>query len=186
LNVNLYHFLPLILALNLVIGSAYNPSYSQEPVKLYSNGSLGLTLEYPPDWSINDNSSSYNSTSEFQIFFVPDGGSNTNTLIDFSIMGIGNYSLDNYSKFSQGLYENNTDIQDMKANISSNKLGNIDSPTLNMTYTVIDEASARQYVQEISTISNQTLYAVTLVAPENDVTEYLPSLLAITSSIRIS
>jgi hypothetical protein len=101
-------------------------------------------------------------------------------------MGIGNYSLDNYSKFSQGLYENNNDIQDMKANISSNKLGNIDSPTLNMTYTVIDEASARQYVQEISTISNQTLYTVTLVAPEDDLEEYLPSLLAIMSSIRIS
>lgn len=149
----------------------YDAVSSQSSVNLFTNKDLGLTLEYPSDWMLNEQLSNYDKAFSSQLFFVPEEKTNEETFISFSVLGVGNYTLDEYSAFSNDLQMNNRNVEDIANGITSNNLGNIDTPTLNLTYIAEDELRNKFYIQEISAISKKTLFTVTLITPEETATQ---------------
>lgn len=159
----LYSFTFILLILLGLTGNLVN---GQSSVKLFTNSDLGLTLEYPIDWIATDQKDSYENEFALQIFFSPEDDPDNNTLISFSALNVGNYTLSEYTAFSYQHIIDDLNNENVISNNQSSKFGNLDTAVLNISYIGHDEIDNKLFVQEISTINNQTMYSATLVSPE--------------------
>jgi eukaryotic-like serine/threonine-protein kinase len=183
-------FLALTIQLSIVIVGFSQSTYAQvdEAFKTYENPKFGLTLTYPPNWTVvelrNDPVKASNN-SIVAIFKSPSQGPNDKYLenVVVNIQGPRSKSLETYTENSLKGFNNMSDTIKITKS-SKDTLSGLPAHQLQYSSTGIP-GLILQKMQVFTVVNNNTAYVVTYGAEVQEYSKNLQNIEKMISSIKI-
>ncbi len=185
-------FLALTIQLSIVIFGLSQSTHAQvdEAFKTYENPKFGLTLTYPPNWTVDDLRNDPVKPSNNSIVAIiksPSQGNNDkyleNVIINVQGPSSDIASLETYAENSLKAFNNMSDTIKITKS-SKDTLSGLPAHQLQYTSTGIPGLTL-QKMQEFTVINNNTAYVVTYGAEVPEYTKNLQNVEKLIDSIKI-
>ena len=185
-------YLALTIQLSIMVAGLSNSTYAQvdEAFKTYENQKFGLTVSYPPTWSVDElrkDPAVPSNNSIIAIFKSPSQGQNDkyleNVIVNIQGPRSNIKSLEIYTENSLKAFNNMSDTIKITKSIKDT-LSGFPAHQLQYTSTGIPGLTL-QKMQEFTVVNNNTAYVVTFGAEVPEYTKNLQNVEKLIDSIKI-
>jgi eukaryotic-like serine/threonine-protein kinase len=158
--------------------------------KLYENITYGIKIEYPSNWTIEEEGDEDSDNVIDVVSFFAPVRNNSETVTPSLYITIDNpplnliENLNEYLRTTINDYNDSQDFQVIESNTNSSTLGGY--PAYKLVYTDVDEDNINYKDMEIGTIIGDKVYLVTYDAAEEEYSVYLPTVQKMIDSLKIT
>ena len=168
-----------------------NDDDNNNTFKLYENITYGIKIEYPSNWTIEEEGDEdSDNVTDVVSFFAP-VRNDSETVTPSLYITIDNPPLNLIENFNEYLRttindynDDSQDFQVIESNTNSSTLGGY--PAYKLVYTDVDGDNINYKDMEIGTIIGDKVYLVTYDAAEEEYSVYLPAVQKMIDSLKIT